>query len=70
MRQIISVEYCYHVSAGALDYYFDMLKKIKKQVHYATGPTFAYFLALLKMIVMWSLLVSSIGTIIEDAHLS
>ena len=48
------MEYCYHVLAGALDHYFDMLEKIKKQVHCDTGPTFAYFL----------------GTIIENYHLS
>ena len=66
------MKYCYHVSAGALDHYFHMLEKIKKQIkkHCATGPTFAYFLALLKIKVMWSVLVSSIGTIIEDAHMS
>lgn len=48
------MEYCYHVLAGALDHYFDMLEKIKKQVHCDTGPTFAYLL----------------GTIIENYHLS
>ena len=66
------MKYCYHVSAGALDYYFDMLEKIKKQIkkHCATGSTFAYFLALLKIKVMWSVLVSSIGTIIEDARMN
>ena len=52
-RQIISMDCC-HVSAGTLDYYFDMLEKIKKQVYCATGPTFAYFLALQKIIVMRS----------------
>ena len=47
------MEYCYHVLAGALDHYIDMLEKIKKHVHWDTGPTFAYFL----------------GTIIENSHL-
>ena len=32
-RQIFNMEYCHHVSAGALDYDFDILEKIKKQVH-------------------------------------
>ena len=48
------MEYCYHVSAGALDYYLDM---------------FAGSLALQKIIVMWSVLVSFIGTLLEGVHL-
>ena len=32
-RQIINMEYYHHVSDGALDYDFDMLEKIEKQVH-------------------------------------
>lgn len=55
---------------GAPDYYPDMLEKIKKQVHYATSPTFAETLVLQKNIVMRAVLVSSIGTLLEDAHLS
>ena len=48
---------------GALEYYLDMLKKIQKQVHCAIGPTFP--LALKKIILMWSALASSIGTLLE-----
>ena len=69
-RQIVNMEYCHHVSYGALDYDFDMLEKIEKQVHWATGITLAYFPALQKIIAMWSVLVSCTGAIIEDAHLS
>ena len=69
-RQIFNMEYCHHVSAGALDYDFDILEKIKKQVHWATGITLAYFPALQKIIAMWSVLVSSTSAIIEDDHLS
>ena len=57
-KEIISMEYYYHILAGALDYYLDMLKKIQRQVHCATDPTFAYFLALQKIIVTWSVLAS------------
>ena len=39
---------------GALEYY--LFKKIKKQVHCATGPTFAESLALKKIILKWSVL--------------
>ena len=46
------MEYYYHVSAGALDYYLNMLEKNQKEVHCTTGPTFADFLALQKIIVM------------------
>ena len=49
---------------GAPDYYPDMLEKIKKQVHYAET------LVLQKNIIMRAVLVSSIGTLLEDAHLS
>ena len=45
-------------------------KKIQKHVHSATGSIFADFLALQKIIVMRSILVSSIGTLLEGAHLS
>ena len=48
------MEYCYHVSADALDYYLDMLEKNQKKVHCATGRTFFDLLALQKFIVMWS----------------
>ena len=51
-RYAICMEYCNHNLAGALDYYLDMLEKIKKQVHCATGRTFADFVALRKFIVM------------------
>ena len=34
------MEYYDHVLPGAPDYYLDMLEKIQKQVHCATGPTF------------------------------
>ena len=68
IRQIISMEYCHSVSGGALHYYFDMLEKIKNQVHSATGLTFPFFPAPQKIIVIWSVLNSSIGSIIEDAH--
>ena len=68
IRQIISMEYCHSVSVGALHYYFDMLKKIKNQVHSATGPAFHFFPAPQKIIVIWSVLNSSIGSIIEDVH--
>ena len=64
------MKYCHHVSTGSPDYYFDMLEKIKKQVHCATGPTVDYFPALQKIVVMWSVLVNFVGTIIEDAHVS
>ena len=69
-RQIISMKYCHHVSTGSPDYYFDMLEKLKKQVHCATGPTVDYFPALQKIVVMWSVLVNFVGTSIEDAHVS
>ena len=41
------MEYCYHVSAGALDYYSDMLEKLQTQVHCAAGRTFTDFRALI-----------------------
>ena len=63
------MEYCYHGLTGALDYYLDMLEKIQKQVNYANGPTFADSLALQKIIVMSSVLVNSIGTLLEDTHM-
>ena len=63
------MEYCYHVSAGALDYYLDMLEKNQKKVHCATGRTFFDPLALQKFIVMWSVQVSSVDTFLEDAHI-
>ena len=63
------MEYCYHVSAGALDCYLNMLEMIQKQVYCATGLTFADSLALQKIIVMWSVLLSSTGTLLEDAHM-
>ena len=62
------MEYYYHISAGALDYYLDILEKIQKQVHCATGPTFDDFLALQKIIVMWSVLVRSMDTLLRNAH--
>ena len=42
-----------------------MLKKIQKQVHCATGPTFANSLALKKIILMWLVFASSIDTLLE-----
>ena len=63
------MEYCSHVSAGALDYYVDMLEKTQKQVNCATGPTFADSLALQKITAMWSVLVSSIDNLLEDAQM-
>ena len=42
---------------GALEYY--LLKKIQKQVHCATGPTFVASLALKKIILKWSVLAHS-----------
>ena len=47
-----------------------MLKKIQEQVQCASGPTFVDSLALQKNILTLSVLVSSIGTLLEDAHLS
>ena len=47
-----------------------ILLGIQNQVNCVTGPSFAAFLALKEIIVMWSLLVSSIGTPLEHAHLS
>ena len=38
------------------------------QVHSATGPTFADSLALKKIILMWSVLDSSIGILLEYTH--
>ena len=38
------------------------------QVHCATGPTFVDFLALKKIILMWSVLASSIGALLEHTH--
>ena len=64
------MEYWCHVLAGARDYYLDMLDNIQKQIHCATGPTFADSLVLQKVIVMWSVMVSSIGTLLEDAHIA
>ena len=52
-----------------LDFYLDMLEKIQKQVHRATGPTFADSVALQKIIVMWSVLISSVGTRLEGNHM-
>ena len=57
------MEYCYH------DYHLDMLKKIKKQVNWATGSTFADSQSLQKIIAMWSVLVSSIDTLLEVSHM-
>ena len=45
-----------------------MLKKIQKQVQCTTAPTFADSLALKKTILMWSVLASSIGTLLEYTH--
>ena len=53
---------------GALEYYLDKLKKIKKQTHCATSPIFADYLALKEIILMWSVLASSIGTLLEYSH--
>ena len=64
------MEYWCHVLAGARDYYLDMLDNIQKQIHCATGPTFADSPVLQKVIVMWSVMVSSIGTLLEDAHIA
>ena len=64
------MEYCYHVSAVALNFYLDMLEKIQKQIHRVAGPTFADSLALQKNIVMSSVLISSKGTLVEDTYLS
>ena len=38
-------------------------------MHCATGPTVADFLALEKIVVMWSVLVSSIDTLLSNAHM-
>ena len=46
-----------------------MLEKIQKQVHCATGPTFTDSRPLQKIIVMWSVLISSIGTLLDNAHM-
>ena len=46
-----------------------MLEKIQKQVHCATGPTLADSRPLQKIIVMWSVLISSIGTLLDNAHM-
>ena len=47
----------------------DMLKKkIQKQAHCATGPTFADSLALQKLTVTCSVVASSIGILLEDTH--
>ena len=40
-------------------------KNKKKQIHCATGPTYADSLALMKIIFMWSVLASSIGSRLE-----
>ena len=64
------MEYCYYVSVGVLGCYLDTFGKIQKQVHGDTGPAFADSLALQKIIEMWSVLVSFIVTLLEDAHLS
>ena len=61
------MEYCYH--AGALNYYLDILEKVKKQSNCATGSTFADSVALQKIIAMWSVLVGSIDTLLEGAHM-
>ena len=45
-----------------------MLKKIQKQIHNVTGPTFGDSLALEKIILMWSVLTSSVGTLLEHTH--
>ena len=39
-----------------------------EHVHCATGPTFADSLALKKIILMWSVLASSIGNLLEYTH--
>lgn len=55
---------------GPPDYYPDMLEKIKKQVHFSASLTFSETLVLQKNIVMRAVLVSSLGTLLEDAHFS
>ena len=62
--------YCYHILAAFLDYHLNFLEKIQKQVHCITHPTFADSVALQKNILMFSVLVSFIDTLLEDAHLS
>ena len=62
--------YCYHVSVCGLDYRLNMLENIQKQVYCIPGSTFADSVALQKNMVMCSVLVSSIDTLLEEAHLS
>ena len=51
-RWITSIEYYYHVFAGALHCYLEIMEKIQEQVHWATGPTFDDSLDLQKIIEM------------------
>ena len=41
---------------------------VSSQVHCAAGPTFGDSLALKKIYLMWSVLVSSIGTLLVYTH--
>ena len=45
-------------------------KRSRTQVQWASGSTFSDSLALQKIIKMWPVLVSLVGTVWEDAHLS
>lgn len=51
-RWITSIEYYYHVFAGALHCYLEIMEKIQEKVHWATGPTFDDSLDLQKIIEM------------------
>ena len=53
---------------GTPEYYLDKLKKIQKQIHCTTAPIFADSLALKKIILIWLVLASSIGTLLEYTH--
>ena len=47
-----SMEYCYHVWAGTLCCYFELLDKLQKWIYRAVGPSLAAFLNLWLIIKM------------------
>ena len=66
----ISLKYCCHVLAAALDFYLDMMEQIHKQIHGDTGPKFVDSLALQEIIETWSLLVSFLVAFLDHTRLS
>lgn len=69
-RWITSIEYYYHVFAGALHCYLEIIEKIQEQVHWATGPTFWWFSRPTKNHWNVDCIGHTTGTFLENAHLS